>query len=96
MHRGHFGHGHLVKIENGLSKSATIIINIYIYLIVSKNRVSEIENDHFDHDHFDHAVWKDTVDSPMTYVLSYLCCRVDLGLLGNIIIFIMQSYKIIL
>ena len=39
---------------------------------------------------------KDAVDSPMTYVLSYLCCRVDLGLLGNIIIFIMQSYKIIL
>ena len=43
----------LVKIENGLSKLATIIINIYIYLIVKKNHVSEIENDHFDHDHFD-------------------------------------------
>ena len=36
-----------------MSKSATIIINIYIYLIVSKNRVSEIENDQNDHDHFD-------------------------------------------
>ena len=34
-----------VKIENGLSKSSTIIINIYIYLIVRKIRVSEIEND---------------------------------------------------
>jgi len=27
----------LVKIENGKSKSSTIIINIYIYLIVMKN-----------------------------------------------------------
>ena len=44
-----------VKIENGKSKSATIIINIYIYLIVSKNRISEIDFDHFDLDHFDHA-----------------------------------------
>ena len=44
----------LVKIENRLSKSDTIIINIYIYLIVKINRVPEIENDHFDLDHFDH------------------------------------------
>ena len=36
-------------------KTATIIINIYIYLIVIKNRASEIENDHFDLDHFDHT-----------------------------------------
>ncbi len=43
-----------VKIENRKSKSATIIINIYIYLIVSNDRVSEIDFDHFDHDHFDH------------------------------------------
>ena len=35
----------LVKIENGLSKSDTIIINIYIYLIVRNESVSEIEND---------------------------------------------------
>ena len=50
MHRGHLVMVILVKIENGLSKSSTIIINIYIYLIVKKNCVSEIENDHFDHD----------------------------------------------
>ena len=47
-----------VKIENGKSKSATIIINIYIYLIVSKNRISEIDFDHFDLDHFDHVQGK--------------------------------------
>ena len=40
----------LVKIENGLSKFDTIIINIYIYLIVRNESVSEIENDHFDLD----------------------------------------------
>ena len=45
MQRGHLVIWSFVKIENGMSKSATIIINIYIYLIVSKNRVSEIEND---------------------------------------------------
>ena len=32
-------------------KIRTININIYIYLIVSKNRVSEIDFDHFDLDH---------------------------------------------
>jgi hypothetical protein len=47
-----------VKIENRKSKSATIIINIYIYLIVSNDRVSEIDFDHFDHDHFDHDLLK--------------------------------------
>jgi hypothetical protein len=40
----------LVKIKNGLSKFDTIIINIYIYLIVRNESVSEIENDHFDLD----------------------------------------------
>ena len=50
MQRGHLVIWSFVKIENGLLKSATIIINIYIYLIVSKNRVSEIENDQNDHD----------------------------------------------
>ena len=34
-----------VKIENRMSKSPTIIINIYIYLIVKKTRVFGIEND---------------------------------------------------
>ena len=36
MHRGHLVIWSFVKIENGMSKSATIIINIYIYLIVKK------------------------------------------------------------
>ena len=39
-----FGHGHLVKIENGKSKSATIYKYLYLY-IVSNDRVPEIEND---------------------------------------------------
>ena len=41
----------LVKIENRLSKSATIINIIYLYS--EQNDTSENENDHFDLDHFD-------------------------------------------
>ena len=51
---GHYGHWSFVKIETDGVKSSTIIINIYIYLIVNNDRVSEIDFDHFDHDHFDH------------------------------------------
>ena len=42
----------LVKIVFWLSKSATIINILYLY-IVSQMTASEIENDHFDLDHFD-------------------------------------------
>jgi hypothetical protein len=59
MQRGHLVIWSFVKIENGMSKSATIIINIYIYLIVSKNRVSEIENDQNDLDQNDHVTLPD-------------------------------------
>ena len=36
-----------------MSKTATII-KYNILIIVSNDRVSEIDFDHFDHDHFDH------------------------------------------
>ena len=39
-----FGQGHLVKIENRLSKSALYINNYYLY-IVSNDRVPEIAFD---------------------------------------------------
>ena len=60
-----------VKIENRKSKSATIIINIHIYLIVSNDRVSEIDFDHFDHDHFVSSS-EHTAMSPIIFV-TYLC-----------------------
>ena len=44
--------GHLSKSKRIVSKPP-LYINIYLY-IVSNDRVSEIENDHFDLDHFDH------------------------------------------
>ena len=53
QYSGHLVIWSFVKIENGKSKSDTIIINIYIYLIVSNDRVSEIDFDHFDLDHLD-------------------------------------------
>ena len=44
-----------VKIENGKSKSTTIIIKIYIFIIiVNKMTTSEIENDQNDLDQNDH------------------------------------------
>ena len=44
-----------VKIENGKSKSTTIIIKINIFIIiVSKMTTSEIENDQNDLDQNDH------------------------------------------
>ena len=46
----------MVKIIFRVVKTATIIINIYIYIIVRKNDTSYFHFDHNDHlDHFDHG-----------------------------------------
>ena len=52
----------MVKIDFHLSKSATIINIIYLF-IVSKMTESENENDQNDLDHFDHITQKFTKDA---------------------------------
>ena len=51
--RGQSGQGHFGQNQNWKVKICHYSINIYIYTIVSNDRVSEIDFDHFDLDHFD-------------------------------------------
>ena len=46
--------GHLVKIDFGQTKNATIIIKIYFYYYSEQQTHLENENDQNDLDHFDH------------------------------------------
>ena len=52
--RGQSGQGHFGQNQNWIVKIFHYSINIYIYTIVSNDRVSEIDFDHFDLDHNDH------------------------------------------